>query len=403
MDTFDSGVAKLKRTIYTTVMPIAGVGAVVVGWAGSREPGREAEIWLVPVVLGVAILIASLALLRQGSNVLRLERIVLCTSFAAYVLALASGGWMAWTVGGDGVTSLIRIGLWMPALVAFTFLSLRVDVGRVVSWGAWAAYAAVVAPLLAVPGRVDATAATTLLETLFIQLIAIVVIQGIVYVTSTAIDRSDRMALLASNDPLTALPNRRAAEEHLDREIVRASRYGRPLSLIWFDLDRFKSLNDDFGHDVGDRVLSGVGAAIRTGLREHDLLARWGGEEFVIVLSEQGRRRAERTAERLRERLAAHDMELPDGRAVTASFGVAQHLPGEPPRDLLRRADMAMYEAKRAGRDRVHADPDAPSDDDLRSVAAEHDVDDEIADPERTTGADDAHRSPNGTAPPSAT
>ena len=403
MDTFDAGVMQLKRKIYATVMPIAGIGAIVVGWAGSREPGRATEIWWVPIVLGLVILLASAALLRRGSNVVRLERYVLIATCVAYAAALATATWSAWTVGGSEVTSLIRVGLWTPVVVAYAFLALRVEVGRVLAWIVWSAFAVAVASLFAFSGQVGPHAATTLLESLFVQLVAIVVIQGIVHVASTAIDRSDRMALLASNDSLTGLPNRRSAEEHLEREIVRASRYGRPLSLVWFDLDRFKSVNDDLGHDVGDHVLTSVGEAIRSGLREHDLLVRWGGEEFVIVLPEQDRRRAVRTAERLRERLAAHDMRLPDGRSVTASFGVAQHLPDEAPRDLLRRADMAMYEAKRAGRDRVHADPDAPSDAELRSAAAEGDADDDIADPERTTVTDDAHRSPNGTAPPSAT
>ncbi len=355
MESFESGLAKLKRTIYASVLPIAGIGAIAVGLTGAREAERATAVWLVPIVLGVVILLAWAALLRPGSEVLRIERRLLIATGAAYLIALGTAVTSAWTVGGDEVTSLIRVGLWTPVLVAFAFLACPVSVARWLAWTVWTTFTSVVAAMFVFSGQVDAASATTLLETVVVQAVAIVMIQGIVYVASTAIDRGDRLAAQANVDPLTGLPNRRAAEEHLSRELVRAERYGRPLSLIWFDLDRFKEVNDVYGHEAGDRVLARVGDALRSDLREHDQLARWGGEEFVIVLPEQGLTDAVRTAERLRARLADHEMGLPDGIRVTASFGVAERAEEEAPRDLLRRADTAMYAAKHAGRDRVEA------------------------------------------------
>ncbi|MEX2501254.1 MAG: GGDEF domain-containing protein [Trueperaceae bacterium] len=360
MEPFRAGVGAIKRRIYTGVLPMAAMSALIVGFAGSQEPDRATRIWLVPIVLGVVVLIAWLALLRPRSQVLRIERILLYFVGALYLIALASAPTSAWALGGGEVVALIRVGLWTPVLVAFAFLACRTTTGLVLSWIAWGAFAGVVAALLVFTDRVDAWAATTLLEAMFVQGMAIVMIQGLVHVAWIAIDRADAYAVLAASDPLTGLPNRRSAEDRLDAEIGRADRYGRPLSVIWFDLDRFKSLNHRFGHEAGDRVLSAVGETVRSELREHDLIARWGGEEFVVVLPEQALGEAARTAERLRERLPATSMDLPDDERVTASFGVAERLPRETMRDVLRRADVAMYAAKGAGRDRVQVDADVP-------------------------------------------
>jgi two-component system cell cycle response regulator len=162
------------------------------------------------------------------------------------------------------------------------------------------------------------------------------------------------LALASRRDALTGLPNRRAFEEDLAREVARAARTGAPLSVIALDVDRFKAVNDAHGHAAGDAVLRAV--AVRTGgaIRAGDLLARVGGEEFAILLPGADLARAAEAAERVRAALAAVPVEAA-GRAlpVTASFGCAALAPGEAPEALLARADGRLYEAKREGRNRV--------------------------------------------------
>lgn len=157
---------------------------------------------------------------------------------------------------------------------------------------------------------------------------------------------------LARTDSLTLLANRRGLEEALAHERDRAARTGEPLSVVALDLDLFKRVNDTWGHAVGDRLLSAVGEALRAGVRPYDVSARAGGEEFLLVLPATSRERAADVAERLRARLAQLAVEgLPE--RVTASAGVAELATGETTEAFLARADAALYEAKRLGRNRV--------------------------------------------------
>lgn len=160
-----------------------------------------------------------------------------------------------------------------------------------------------------------------------------------------------RMRTLAFSDPLTGCANRRRAEELLALEVARAGRYGRPLSLILFDLDHFKQINDLHGHAIGDAVLRAVTNAVRCDLRGLDHLARWGGEEFLIIAPELSQARASQFGERLRKRIAS--LRISGGIQPTASFGIASFRLGETADMMVQRADRAMYRAKAQGRNRV--------------------------------------------------
>ena len=160
----------------------------------------------------------------------------------------------------------------------------------------------------------------------------------------------------AKTDPLTQLLNRREFEEQLAREVERAQRFGTPVGLVVLDLDDFKLINDRFGHLAGDGVLKAAASAIRQCTREIDQPARWGGEEFAVILPHTGIDGAARLAERLRQAIAERTIDTPDGRSVrvTASFGVAA-LPGSGTTqvELTAAADDAVYRSKRAGKNRV--------------------------------------------------
>ena len=164
----------------------------------------------------------------------------------------------------------------------------------------------------------------------------------------------ERMNELATHDELTGAFNRRVMVERLELQVVYKSRYATPASLIMLDIDHFKKINDSHGHSVGDLALQLLVRTVAGELREGDILARFGGEEFLILLPLSPLKAAELTAERLRSAVAA--IELGQGEEqvlLRASFGVAELGAGEAVASWLRRVDVALYRAKAEGRDRV--------------------------------------------------
>jgi diguanylate cyclase (GGDEF)-like protein len=156
----------------------------------------------------------------------------------------------------------------------------------------------------------------------------------------------------AFTDHLSGLANRRRFERQLDREISRSLRFDHPLTLLMLDLDNFKTLNDSFGHDVGDEAIRRIGKVLQQETRGIDLAARIGGEEFAILLVETGREGGMEVAERLR--VAINNLDVPASSGVTASFGVAEcPSSGTTADGILKAADIGLYEAKRTGRNRV--------------------------------------------------
>lgn len=162
---------------------------------------------------------------------------------------------------------------------------------------------------------------------------------------------------LATVDTLTGVPNRRSFFTLATRELERAARYLKPLSVIMLDVDHFKTVNDTYGHLVGDQVLQGVARRCRESLRDVDVLARYGGEEFVILLPETGQAHALQVARRLQQLMNAAPIPTDAGPVmISISLGVASSSLQHPTNldQLLDRADRAMYQAKRAGRNQVH-------------------------------------------------
>jgi diguanylate cyclase len=159
----------------------------------------------------------------------------------------------------------------------------------------------------------------------------------------------------AHTDPLTGLPNRRAFDEELSRRHAEFCRKGTPLSIVLVDIDRFKAFNDDFGHLAGDEVLKAVANRLRDSHRDIDMVARFGGEEFAVILPDTTTETALLPAERARLAMAT-DVFTCEGSqvSVTISCGVAELQPGEREDSLLRRADEALYASKNAGRNCTH-------------------------------------------------
>ncbi|MGM0594637.1 MAG: sensor domain-containing diguanylate cyclase [Pseudomonadota bacterium] len=182
----------------------------------------------------------------------------------------------------------------------------------------------------------------------------------ITHFVATGKDISERVEVerelkrLATTDKLTGINNRLRFEQLLEKELERGERYRRRLALIMFDIDHFKQVNDNYGHDIGDKVLKKIARVVEAKLRRPDAFARWGGEEFMILAPETDLDGALELAERLREAVTEADF-APVGK-VTASFGVAGCRNDDTLRALVRRADRALYRAKEQGRNRVEAD-----------------------------------------------
>ena len=168
--------------------------------------------------------------------------------------------------------------------------------------------------------------------------------------------REAQITAASLTDPLTGVGNRRRLEQALVTEIGRADRTGAKLCAFMADLDHFKLVNDDHGHEVGDKVLVAFGDLLRQRTRATDIVARFGGEEFVVLMPNTDLANAFAIADRIRESFAGSAIE-PLANPVTASFGLAEMAPGEEGNELLRRADAALYEAKHSGRNRVAIQP----------------------------------------------
>jgi len=187
-------------------------------------------------------------------------------------------------------------------------------------------------------------------------------VSALIMVTAIALDVIEELKSQSETDPLSGLLNRRGFEERIAGLMANAAERGVPLALVVIDLDRFKQVNDSFGHGAGDNVIIGFARMLRNAGEGRHLAGRIGGEEFAVVLEHADVTAARLFAESIRVAFSTMSIDgLPADRRCTASFGVAQMVPGEKTDDLFRRADQALYTAKRTGRDCVRVSPSNPA------------------------------------------
>lgn len=193
---------------------------------------------------------------------------------------------------------------------------------------------------------------SALIFNLLLSLVICVVVLLIAHFTLRGHQR--RLEDMATRDKLTGVISRQVFEEVYERAAKDAQRREQPLSLILLDIDHFKKINDDFGHHLGDEVLVGFANLTQRHIRREDVLCRWGGEEFLVLLENCDIERATEIANQLREQVKHHAFHSSQqSLQITISAGVAQLQPGESMSMLLRRCDKALYQAKNEGRDRV--------------------------------------------------
>jgi len=254
--------------------------------------------------------------------------------------------------------------MYVPLITVLTFLNPRVRIVTKVLWGAAEAVAFMLLLGLAEGAHPMTPVGPATLRVMVVLNGALVVgtLGFLAHVTNEAVQAAERdlrramarLDELARTDPLTGLLNRRAMSELLDAEAARVERHGRPFAVMVADLDDFKGINDAYGHPVGDHALRAIAQRLLGGVRAQDQVARWGGEEFLLLLPETDSATALEVADRLR--LAISQTALTAGEHtlhVTGTFGVAVYHQGGSIYETVRAADRALYAGKESGKDRV--------------------------------------------------
>jgi diguanylate cyclase (GGDEF)-like protein len=284
-----------------------------------------------------------------------LERVLLLSFIAVIVANLVHGLYLAPLDAGavDGGRAAMH---WVPVAFVVAYIALDAWLAARVSLVILLGVVLVAAPaFLARPeARAGIGSAEEFVQVVLAYAVTLVALSFFAGMPQRLVrwrEAAHEMRELAFSDALTGLANRRWAEAQLDLEVARTERYGGGFAVIVVDIDHFKRLNDAHGHAMGDEVLTGLAATLRRSLRASDRVARWGGEEFVVLTPETPLPAAVELAEVLRRQVAKTP--LGNGLFVTISLGVAGWEDGDTRCTLVERADGALYLAKGAGRDRV--------------------------------------------------
>lgn len=306
-----------------------GHGLLLVGV--QRYLGQRCWTWIVMII--VVAMFLSVFVWPEMRDSLRL-RVIAHSGF--YVVIDAYAGWLLWRSHRPGMRGFHRA----AAIVLFAFagfLALRLGY-------------ALVSPALTTsfvqdPFQLGAFLASMIFGFFITMALAVMMFR----------EKQVELLDLAEKDPLTGMNNRLSLDVIAHRHLQRSEQQNTPLSVMLLDIDNFKRINDEHGHQVGDQVLGEVAQRINQVVRDSDTAFRFGGEEFLVLLPNANVRQATRVAERLRRVIAQSELDA-DGQAVrlTASFGVVEYRSGLDTWDqCVKRADDALYEAKHRGRDRV--------------------------------------------------
>ena len=344
-----------KRMIYLIATPV-GILAMAIVWAiGLKQHDISVVTEILLPLLAVLFLSLVLLLWRNRIQLRTFELIVyiavLIYSFGDFSLVILT----TILTNGTFATSLI---LWLPFVYILGFLTLSTNRAL------WLSLSFLVSTLLlglaaALHSLIDGLAfqnIALLIQVYFASAFYIAVLYLVArikerYTSEHAV--ADDMSRLAMIDSLTQIYNRRQLNQYLREEVNRAERHNLPLSILLFDLDWFKHINDTLGHNAGDRVLQEVAQLLRVNIRTSDPFGRWGGDEFLCLATNTPADQAVELAERLRDVIQKSHFETVN--KITASFGVTSYQRGDGPETLIRRADLGLYKAKSCGRNRVEA------------------------------------------------
>jgi diguanylate cyclase (GGDEF)-like protein len=343
---------QLKINIYRILIPLGLISMLAI-WIleYSVNETRQFDVYSRPVFL--LILAIGIVLTFFGERFVKILDMLMFLTVAVYFVTnyyslLLDQGYLY------KYSFMENIPEWMPVVFFMAFFAFKTRQALSVS-GLF--YLAVLLPgLVAYSTLYTGTEKQNLMSLLLSNLTLLVMMSSIAILRESNIRTrayADAMQQLASIDPLTGIYNRRVLDSYLRMGLVQAQSSGQPYSVILFDMDHFKQINDRFGHLIGDDVLRRTATGILRQVRPSDQLGRWGGEEFLILAINTDRDQALQLAERLRKTLE-QDVST-DAIQVTASFGVAQFVAPETPESLISRADVVLYEAKGKGRNCIAA------------------------------------------------
>lgn len=351
----EASITAVKRAVYLVTFPVLALALAVVsafGWSAGAV--FQDIVWSMPLAL-VALILATLALWQRWLSLRRIEYGLLGIAVVGLVSLMVDAGIGHGQDDNTTLYVLASLGYWLPVLYGFVFMVFGVRTGAVVSLALYGiAVASGLSHFLDPTGH-SIRELLALGQAYLSNIVVIVVLIGVTTILQRQVRHSDRLEEQVHTDVLTGLPNRRLLGRLISEEAARAERYQRPFSIVLFDLDHFKLVNDQHGHPAGDEVLKRIGPLLSGYVRETDSLGRWGGEEFLVLLPEMDVSAASQMAERLRQVIEAAT--FPEDIHLTSSFGAAQYRKGEAIADLLQRADKALYAAKDAGRNRVVPTP----------------------------------------------
>lgn len=353
-------VTALKRIAYGVALLLGAVSVSTELHFGSPTQDLAPAVaqfdWIVfPVIVPIIALALWLSVFRQGPvSAAAAERFV-GVVYLAFFLVKFSFALMV----HPGAPPLAFVESWYWMLIGvwlFTFIAFDYNRALLISLGTYSAVLAVHASsVLQAPLSVSlAQYGPDLLAShlrMLTTLPLVVLLGRIKHQWVVAEEEAEALRDIAHLDPLTKLPNRR----FLNETLAKLAAGGEPFTVILFDLDGFKKVNDRFGHGAGDEILEQVGDLARAHARDGDTVGRWGGEEFLLLCPDTDLEQGTVVAERMRRTLEV--LRTKPGREVTASFGVAEHRPGETPERLVSRADEALYEAKARGKNTVVPPP----------------------------------------------
>jgi len=347
---FSSGGARKVSAIRTGIFGVLFVMSATADWF-SEDPLAA----ITTAMAGFGLLVSLFVWWRIHSQA-SLRLVPFLTSTVD--VALITGILIAFALSGRPAVTVNSMFVWELYLLAIMMSVLQFDLRVVLFAGAMALvqWSAVMLWVHATWG-LDTAVGATHSEAALVHVMRLVLIGVFTLGAGLIVIRTNRLARLSGSDALTGLANRALLDQRLVEEVASARRWGRHLSVAFLDIDRFKKFNDRWGHAAGDEALRATARAMIEECRESDVIARWGGEEFVLVLPDSAGKDAAMVFERVRARLAVTPIAgvSPDAR-VTLSAGLAEFpTDGDEAGTLERAADRRLIRAKRLGRDRVVA------------------------------------------------
>lgn len=345
----------VKRRTYTVILTVGAVGSVC-AWLVNELAGTTSGFSRLAFIVVIVCTSVSIPLLRLRRLPVRAVEEAIFLIIGSVLLGVLLYALYFETDPALSDVSLFSLYLWFPFIYIFVFLAHERPGALARSAILHVLSVAFSLPILFLPvGERTYIEAPATLGLSYISGASIIAV--LYFLTSMKDDlrrtelTAERMKRLAETDPLTGVLNRRGMEMVMEQEMHGAELRESTLSLIVFDLDDFKSLNDAYGHDAGDEALVSVSSMVQPHLRNGDSFARWGGEEFAILAPDTPLESAHRLADRLRSIIEEYESNA--GWELSASFGISAYRPADSGTAFAKRADVALYRAKELGKNRT--------------------------------------------------